>query len=118
LTLNLRRDLGDRTKVLWKVVPSGVVPLIVAERMSFWWNDARDKSQIARGNASVRGEYMSRIASFMQHFDDDESGQGLVEYLLIIALIAFLTTAGMSTAASYFNDAFVAIGNKLATYIS
>ena len=36
----------------------------------------------------------------------DESGQGLVEYVLIIALIAFAAVAGMSTLASSLNSAF------------
>jgi len=37
---------------------------------------------------------------------DDESGQGLVEYLLILALVAFAATAGMSTLATSLNSAF------------
>jgi len=48
----------------------------------------------------------------------DESGQGLVEYLLIVALVALAATAGMSSAASYINSAFDRIGTKLGTYIS
>jgi pilus assembly protein Flp/PilA len=49
---------------------------------------------------------------------DDESGQGLVEYLLILALVAFAATAGMSTLASSLNSAFNAIGHILGTYIT
>jgi pilus assembly protein Flp/PilA len=48
----------------------------------------------------------------------DESGQGLVEYLLILALVAFAATAGMGTLASYLNVAFSAIGSLLNAYIS
>ena len=48
----------------------------------------------------------------------DESGQGLVEYLLILALVAFAATAGMSTLASSLNSAFTAIGSILGKYIS
>jgi pilus assembly protein Flp/PilA len=48
----------------------------------------------------------------------DESGQGLVEYLLILALVAFAATAGMSTLASGLNSAFTKIGTILGTYIS
>ena len=47
----------------------------------------------------------------------DESGQGLVEYLLILALVAFAATAGMSTLASSLNSAFAQIGSVLGTYI-
>jgi pilus assembly protein Flp/PilA len=48
----------------------------------------------------------------------DESGQGLVEYLLILALVAFAATAGMSTLASNINSAFNQIGSVLGTYIT
>jgi Flp pilus assembly pilin Flp len=58
---------------------------------------------------------MKRLLSQLHN---DESGQGLVEYLLIVALVALAATAGMSSAASYMNSAFVRIGAKLGTYIS
>jgi pilus assembly protein Flp/PilA len=48
----------------------------------------------------------------------DESGQGLVEYLLILALVAFAATAGMSTMASSLNSAFSQIGVVLGGYIT
>jgi Flp pilus assembly pilin Flp len=61
---------------------------------------------------------MGRIISFVNRFHNDESGQGLVEYLLIVALVALAATAGMTQAASYINSAFVRIGQKLGGYIS
>ena len=61
---------------------------------------------------------MVRMVSLMKNLHNDESGQGLVEYLLIVALVALAATAGMSSAASYINSAFVRIGGKLGTYIS
>ena len=48
----------------------------------------------------------------------DEEGQGLVEYLLILALVAFAATAGMGSLASYVNSAFTQIGLLLGKYIS
>jgi pilus assembly protein Flp/PilA len=48
----------------------------------------------------------------------DESGQGLVEYLLILALVAFAATAGMSVLATSLNSAFNQIGSVLGTYIT
>ena len=54
----------------------------------------------------------------MTRLHTDESGQGLVEYLLIVALVALAATAGMSSAASYMNSAFVRVGQKLGGYIS
>ena len=61
---------------------------------------------------------MVRMISLMKNLHNDESGQGLVEYLLIVALVALAATAGMSSAASYMNSAFVRIGQKLGGYIS
>jgi Flp pilus assembly pilin Flp len=51
-------------------------------------------------------------------FHKDEAGQGLVEYVLIIALVAFSAAAGMSSLASYLNSAFIKVGSKLGQYIS
>ena len=48
----------------------------------------------------------------------DESGQGLIEYVLIIALVAFAATAGMTALASSINSAFTKVGTILGTYIS
>ena len=48
----------------------------------------------------------------------DENGQDLIEYALVVALIAFAATAGMNTVATKINVAFRNIGNKLATYTS
>lgn len=47
----------------------------------------------------------------------DEEGQGLVEYLLILALVAFAATAGMGSLASGLNSAFSAVGAILGKYI-
>jgi Flp pilus assembly pilin Flp len=54
----------------------------------------------------------------LRKIHNDESGQGLVEYLLIVALVALAATAGMGQAASYINSAFVRIGEKLGGYVS
>jgi Flp pilus assembly pilin Flp len=61
---------------------------------------------------------MERLIKLVADFHNEESGQGLVEYLLIVALVALAATAGMSSAASYINSAFIRIGGKLGSYIS
>ena len=48
----------------------------------------------------------------------EDSGQGLVEYVLILALIAFAAVAGMSNLASSINSAFSKVGTYLGKYIS
>jgi pilus assembly protein Flp/PilA len=45
-----------------------------------------------------------------------EDGQDLIEYALVVALIAFAATAGMSTLAGDINTAFTAIGSTLTSY--
>lgn len=47
----------------------------------------------------------------------NEAGQGLVEYLLVLALIALAATAGMHSVAVTINSAFSQIGTLLAQYI-
>jgi pilus assembly protein Flp/PilA len=48
----------------------------------------------------------------------DEQGQDLIEYALIVALVAFGATAGMSTLATDINSAFSTIGTKIGTYVT
>ena len=43
----------------------------------------------------------------------DENGQDLIEYALVVALIAFAATAGMNTLAADINAAFNKIGTRL-----
>jgi pilus assembly protein Flp/PilA len=43
----------------------------------------------------------------------DESGQDLIEYALVVALVAFAATAGMSTLATGINLAFSNIASVL-----
>src|SRR5260221_13234410 len=45
----------------------------------------------------------------------DDNGQDLIEYALVVALIAFAATAGMSTLATKLNQAFANIGSTLTT---
>ncbi len=47
-----------------------------------------------------------------------DEGQDLIEYALVVALIAFAATAGMNTVATDINAAFTNIGTKVTTYIT
>jgi pilus assembly protein Flp/PilA len=55
----------------------------------------------------------ARIQNLMQL----EEGQDLIEYALVVALIAFAATAGMNSLATAINAAFVSIGNTLTTNV-
>ncbi len=48
----------------------------------------------------------------------NESGQDLIEYALVVALIALAATAGMNDVATNINQAFNNISIKLFTYTS
>ena len=58
------------------------------------------------------------LVSLLTRLKKDEAGQGLVEYLLILALIAFAATAGMGSLASGLNSAFSAVSSLLGAYIT
>ncbi|HEV2493815.1 MAG TPA: Flp family type IVb pilin [Terriglobia bacterium] len=47
----------------------------------------------------------------------EESGQDLIEYALLAALIALAATVGMSVVASDINNAFSKIGSKLSVNV-
>jgi len=61
---------------------------------------------------------MMFVLNTLTRLHNDESAQGLVEYLLILALIAFAATAGMTSLASGLNSAFSQIGIVLGKYIT
>jgi pilus assembly protein Flp/PilA len=49
---------------------------------------------------------------------EDQSGQDLIEYALVVALIALAATAGMGTVATAISNAFSKIGTRLSSYTS
>lgn len=55
------------------------------------------------------------IKEALSRLNREDSGQDLIEYALLAALIALAATIGMSTVASDINNAFVKIGSKLST---
>jgi len=56
-----------------------------------------------------------KICLAVQIFRED-GGQDLIEYALVVALIAFAATAGMSILAHDVNNAFSRVGSTLAVY--
>lgn len=58
-------------------------------------------------------DFILKIAAKIQTAKMSEEGQDLIEYALLVALIAFAATAGMSTLATDINSAFKTIGNTL-----
>ena len=54
----------------------------------------------------------------LQDLASREEGQDLVEYALVVALIAFGATAGMKSLATGLNSAFNGISTTLGSYVS
>jgi pilus assembly protein Flp/PilA len=48
----------------------------------------------------------------------DERGQDLIEYALVVSLIALAATVSMKAVATAIGTAFTAVGTKLGTYTS
>jgi pilus assembly protein Flp/PilA len=49
----------------------------------------------------------------LQNFMAREEGQDLIEYALVVALIAFAAVGAMGTLAGNINNTFIGIGNSL-----
>ena len=58
------------------------------------------------------------IGNMLAKLHNEESGQDLIEYALIAALIALGAVVGMDTVANEINSAFNIISKKLANAVS
>jgi pilus assembly protein Flp/PilA len=63
-------------------------------------------------------EALKQLTANLQLLMLREEGQDLIEYALVVALIAFAATAGMSTLAGGINTAFGNIATALSTNIT
>ena len=59
-----------------------------------------------------------KMSSLKDAFVQDERGQDLIEYALVVSLIALAATASMSAVATSISTAFSKVGSKMATYTS
>ena len=60
---------------------------------------------------------IDRLRKVLANLHREESGQDLIEYALLAALIALAATVGMSAVASDINNAFTKIGSKLSVNV-
>ena len=58
-----------------------------------------------------------KVQVLAAHVAKDQEGQDLIEYALVVALIAFAAVAGMNTLAGKINGAFTSIGSILTVSI-
>jgi len=61
---------------------------------------------------------INKLIFNLHYFLVHEDGQDLVEYALVVALIAFGATAGMKALATGLNSSFGNISSKLGSYVS
>ena len=88
------------------------------ELLETHWRDG-----VVSEGAQRRVDVMVLILSIrMQNLTDalvkGQSGQDLIEYALVVALIALAATAGMGVVARSISTAFTHIGSKLSTFTS
>ena len=78
------------------------------------------KHEPARSRQNLRRiqikKWFSNAREVLATLHREDSGQDLIEYALVAALIALAATAGVSTVATALNDAFSSIGAKLKSY--
>jgi pilus assembly protein Flp/PilA len=76
-----------------------------------------DKARHIRETALTGGiemkEAMLKLSAKIQTLMLQEEGQDLIEYALVVSLIAFAAVTAMGTLATDINAAFVSIGTKL-----
>jgi pilus assembly protein Flp/PilA len=59
-----------------------------------------------------------KIQALKDGLVEDESGQDLVEYALVLSLIALAATVSMKALATTIGTAFAAVGTKMTNYTS
>ena len=67
---------------------------------------------------SIRLKLYIKAEALRNALVPDERGQDLVEYALLIALLALAATASMSPVASAISTALKKVGSRLSTYTS
>ncbi len=65
----------------------------------------------------MRG-WISNMKEVLVTLHREDSGQDLIEYALVAALIALAAVVGMNQVANAINEAFISIGSKLNSAVS
>jgi pilus assembly protein Flp/PilA len=78
------------------------------------WTPLHKAGKTNLGGHSQMKNILFNLYVKFQDLKNGEAGQDLVEYALVVALIAFGSTAGMSTLADGINSVFNTISSNLA----
>lgn len=63
-------------------------------------------------------KFFVKFQTLLNSLVEDESGQDLIEYALVLSLIGLAATVSMKSLANTIGTAFNAVGTKLTTYTS
>ena len=63
-------------------------------------------------------KFYVKMQSLKYALMQDERGQDLIEYALVVSLIALAATVSMTAVATSISTAFSKVGSKMATYTS
>jgi pilus assembly protein Flp/PilA len=63
-------------------------------------------------------KFFVKLQALINSLVEDERGQDLVEYALVLSLIALAATVSMKALANTIGNAFNSVGNKMTTYTS
>jgi pilus assembly protein Flp/PilA len=74
------------------------------------------KRHFSQGEIKMKNRILL-LSVQLQNFLTRDEGQDLIEYALVVSLIAFAAVFGMKTLAADINTAFVGIGTTLTTDI-
>jgi pilus assembly protein Flp/PilA len=86
--------------------------------MSSVYRPNRGGARLNIKRETAMNDMLLKLYVKFQDLKDGEEGQDLVEYAMVVALIAFGATAGMGKLASGINHAFSDVSTKLGVYIS
>jgi pilus assembly protein Flp/PilA len=76
------------------------------------------EENLARRRGHSMMSILYRVHFKLQDLLDREEGQDMVEYALVVALIAFGAVAGMKSLSTALNAAFGDVSSKLGSYVS
>jgi pilus assembly protein Flp/PilA len=92
-------------------------PFFARKRIIFELTKARDWFHNSKWGETPMRNSLLKLTTRLRILLNEE-GQDLIEYALVVALIAFSATAGMSSLAAAINNAFTGVGNTLGSYIA
>lgn len=100
----------------FEIRESGYVDAAYADKENFMTINETEAFTETGRNIETQG--INMIPRLLARLWYEDEAQGLVEYVLILALVAFAAVAGMSSLATSINSAFAKVGTYLGKYIS